>query len=456
MAVLNDWPWRHHARLSPDRTAVVAGDARRSWCALARQVEALAAGFLRQGVYAGCGVVLQAANSQQAVLAYLALLQCGARLLPLNPQLPAAQIAPLLPGLNIDFALTLSGTPLPSVAMLTLYPQPDTAHSPWQPQTLATMTLTSGSSGRPKAAVHTFRAHLASAAGVVEKMHFSADDSWLLSLPLCHVSGQGIIWRWLRSGACLVLAEEAPLHQALEQATFASLVPVQLWRLLQQPRLPHRLRNLLLGGATIPTTLTRQAEAAGIACWCGYGMTETASTVTMRRADSGDGVGWPLAGQRLRLVAGEVQIRSEALACGYWQDGQLLPLADSDGWFATRDGGRLDEQGLHLTGRLDNQFFSGGEGIQPEQIEAIIMAHPAVEQVFVVPQRDETFGHRPVALVTLKDAVPLESLKAWTLPRLAGFQRPVSWYLLPALDHGGIKISRRRLTDWVAKRQKEG
>ncbi|AXF76468.1 o-succinylbenzoate--CoA ligase [Erwinia tracheiphila] len=454
MVALNDWPWRDHARRHPDRSAMIAGNRQLSWFALAQQVDALAAGFLCQGVYTGCGVIMKAVNSQQAALAYLALLQCGVRLLPLNPRIPQAQIDVLLPGLNIDFALILSGTPLPGVAALFLHSQQKAVSCPWQPQALATMTLTSGSSGVAKAAVHTFQAHLASAAGVVEKLCFSAEDSWLLSLPLYHVSGQGIIWRWLRAGARLVLAEATPLPQALEQSTFASLVPTQLLRLLQQPRRPQHLRTLLLGGATIPVGLACGAEALGIACWCGYGMTETASTITAKRADESGSVGLPLAGHRIRVVDGEVQIQSDALASGYWQQGQLLPLVNDKGWFATRDGGYFNADGLQLTGRLDNQFFSGGEGIQPEQIEAVLQTHPAVEQVFIVPEWDLEFGHRPVALVRLKHAVPLAALADWAASHLAGFQRPVSWYPLPEPDGGGIKISRQWLRTWLANRQR--
>ncbi|WP_158783647.1 o-succinylbenzoate--CoA ligase [Pantoea sp. BAV 3049] len=449
----SDWPWRHWARFRPQKIAVAEGCHNLNWSQLAQQIDELAMGFISQGVHTGCGVVMKAGNSEQALLAYMALLQCGARLLPLNPRLPESQTATLLPVLNIDFALTLTGDSPAGIPALSMQYQKGRADRNWEPEALATLTLTSGSGGLPKAAAHTFRAHLASAYGVVTTMNFTAEDGWLLSLPLCHVSGQGIIWRWLLAGANLVLPGDAPLHQALDLSTFASLVPTQLWRLLQQPRLPENLHNVLLGGAAIPETLTQQAEAAGIACWCGYGMTETASTVTAKRADSCNGVGQPLAGQQVRVVEGEVQIRSPALACGYWRQGYLLSLAGNGGWFTTRDGGYLDDDGLHLTGRLDNQFFSAGEGIQPEQVEAVLLTHPAVEQIFIVPKADEEFGHRPVALVTLKAEVTLPELEAWSKTLLAGFQRPVRWYVLPELNSGGIKISRQRLVEWVARQE---
>ncbi|WP_034944362.1 o-succinylbenzoate--CoA ligase [Erwinia oleae] len=445
MAALSDWPWLRH----PAHAVALCGAGNAlSWQALAERIEQLAVGFSQQGVHPGAGVMLKAKSSETALLAYLALLRCGARLLPVNPQLPTTQLINILPDLNLDFALTLEGEadfPVPALQMQT---QPGCLSLQWQPDAIATLTLTSGSSGLPKAVAHTFRAHLASAAGVVACLNFHAGESWLLSLPLFHVSGQGIIWRWLLSGGCLVLSGERPLPQALAAASFASLVPTQLWRLLQQPTLPEKLHTVLLGGAAIPEALTAQAEARGLACWCGYGMTETASTLVARRAGAGATVGRALDGHRIRLHEGQIQVRSLALGCGYWRNGELLPLTDDAGWYSTGDRGRWHGEELEVVGRLDNQFFSGGEGIQPEQIEKILLAHPAVSSVFVVPKADSEYGHRPVALLAA-DA-PLPDIAEWATRRLAGFQRPVMWYPLPALHAGGIKISRRQLAEWVA------
>ncbi|WP_380179402.1 o-succinylbenzoate--CoA ligase [Kalamiella sp. sgz302252] len=449
MSAPDDWPWMHWARRASERSALTVNGNVWSWARLAERVEMLAIGFHRQGVHVGSGVALQAHNSEQALLAYLALLRCGARLLPLNPRLPATQIAALLPSLNIDYALTLSGEAPVTLPALRVISESGFLQHGWQKDAIATLTLTSGSTALPKAAAHTFSAHLASARGVATTLGFSAEESWLLSLPLFHVSGQGILWRWLYSGGRLVLADDS----SKQQATFASLVPTQLWRLLRHSEL--RLRTVLLGGAAIPNELTRQAEERGVACWCGYGMTETASTIAAKRADGGPGVGKPLPGHRIKLVNGEIALQSAALACGYWRDGDLLPLTDSDGWFFTRDSGVWTPDNLLINGRLDNLFFSAGEGIQPEQIEAVLAQHPAVEQVFILPQPDEEYGHRPVALVALRDKSSLLQLQAWAVDRLAGIQRPVSWHPLPQLHGGGIKPSRKQLADWLLQRQKQ-
>ncbi len=455
MAQLNDWPWRHWAAQRPLATAVIFERQPVSWLALQRQVDTLAADFQHQGVLPGCGVALCGKNSYPLLLAYLALLQCGARLLPLNPALPASVLATLLPDLGIAFAFSPDSLPeLPSALIVLSPPTVDERHLqllPWDGQRLATLTLTSGSSGLPKAAAHSYAGHLASAEGVLHLMDYQPQDSWLLSLPLFHVSGQGIVWRWLAVGAQLVVREMQPLAEALAGCTHASLVPTQLWRLLSEPMAEHALKEVLLGGAMIPVSLTQQAEAVGIRCWCGYGLTELASTVCAKRADELPGVGLPLQGREIRLVDQEVWIRSNSLALGYWRQGALLPIADDDGWFHTRDRGVMEQGELRIIGRLDNLFFCGGEGVQPEDVERVLAAHPQVLQAFVVPVDDPEFGQRPVAVIDAEGELSLDALLAWAQDRLANFQRPVALLPLPAaLKNGGIKISRRRLQQWAA------
>ncbi|STC86451.1 2-succinylbenzoate--CoA ligase [Edwardsiella hoshinae] len=452
MMIFGDWPWRHWARQRPTACALRLAGQEVDWQQFAQRVTALAAGLAEQGVTAGAVIALRGKNSVEMLYAYLALLQLGARVLPLNPQLPETRLAELLPSLTVAACVDLAGeTPITwpaSVAVLSLRSRAGEASAAWQPERQATLTLTSGSSGLPKAAVHSAAAHLASAAGVLSLMPLSAQDSWLLSLPLFHVSGQGILWRWLLAGACLVWRPMHPLHQALAGCSHASLVPTQLWRLLQSTQ-PVALRDVLLGGAMIPLALTQEAEARGIRCWCGYGLTEMASTVCAKRADGLPGVGHALPGREVRLAAdGEVLLRGASLACGYWQAGQLRPLLADDGWFHTRDRAVWTAGELCIQGRMDNQFFSGGEGIQPEDIERILLQHPAVSQAFIVPVADAEFGQRPVAVV--ESEVALTVLSAWLAPRVARFQHPVAWLPLPAaLKGGGIKIARRQVQQWA-------
>ncbi|HFF9681769.1 o-succinylbenzoate--CoA ligase [Enterobacter cloacae] len=444
----SDWPWRHWREQRADTPALRLNDEVLSWQQLYTRIDNLAAGFHQQGVEAGDGVLLLAHNHPQTLLAWLALLQCGARILPVNPQLPHPLLEVLLPQMTLRFALVLDGH-YDGLAALSMHAPSGEYRVAWQPERLASMTLTSGSTGLPKAAVHTCGAHLASAEGVLALMPYGEDDDWLLSLPLFHVSGQGILWRWLQAGARLTVREKQPLEQALQGCTHASLVPTQLWRLLNTHQ-RIALKAVLLGGAAIPVELTQQARAQGISTFCGYGLTEFASTVCAKEADGEPDVGSALPGREVQVVNGEVWIKAQSMASGYWRDGALLPLTNSEGWFATRDRGELHDGRLTILGRMDNLFFSGGEGIQPESLERIIATHPHISQVFIVPLNDAEFGQRPVAVVECEPGTDITRLPEWVQGKLARFEQPVHWLVLPAeLKNGGIKISRQALKQWV-------
>ncbi|NHB94027.1 o-succinylbenzoate--CoA ligase [Photorhabdus cinerea] len=450
------WPWRYWASLNPENIAIRLPDRSLNWHQLVASLDAIAANFRQQGVVEGSGVMLRGKNSEEMLFCYLAALQCGARVLPLNPQLPEILLSELLPRLKIDFVADFCGDDLPVINASPLNWQSnslnyDDSAAAWDAMRPASMILTSGSSGLPKAAVHSIYVHLASAQDVLSVMNFQQQDSWLLSLPLFHVSGQGIIWRWLMKGASLVLRDINPLEHALADCTHASLVPTQLWRLLEQSQnqLPN-LKEVLLGGALIPVELTQRAERRGIRCWCGYGLTELASTVCVKRADNLPGVGNPLPGKEIRLINEEIHIRSDSLASGYWLDGKLQPLTDSNGWFHTRDRGVIQNGELRILGRMDNQFFSGGEGIQPEEIERVINTYPQVEQSFAVPVPDPEFGYRPAVVIDSNSSEVIDSLPEWLIDKLASFQRPVAYYLLPQqFKNSGIKISRQQIKNWV-------
>ena len=143
-------------------------------------------------------------------------------------------------------------------------------------------------------------------------------------------------------------------------------------------------------------------------------------------------------------------IRADSLASGYWRNGQLTPLTGSDGWFHTRDRGMWNGDELYIAGRLDNLFFSGGEGIQPEDIEKVLVSHPQVSQAFVVPVEDAQFGHRPVAILDAQDSLPYDELNLWLSRQVPRFQLPVAYHALPAaLAQGGIKISRASVRQWL-------
>src|SRR5699024_405924 len=232
----------------------------------------------------------------------------------------------------------------------------------WMTQWPLTFTLTSGSTGLPKAVVHTLSQHLASAEGISPLLQIDENSEWLLALPLFHVSGQGIVWRWLQNGCCLRCVGDN-IYQNLLQVTHSALVPTQLQHFLyflQENKISSfRLSHILLGGAHIPVALTQQAIRAGIHCYSGYGMTEAASTVFAKKSDASAGVGYLLPLREYRLVDGEIWVRGQTLALGYWQkNGEIKTLLNQEGWFATRDKGyqATNTKELFIQGRIDNMF----------------------------------------------------------------------------------------------------
>ncbi|WP_439328369.1 o-succinylbenzoate--CoA ligase [Lonepinella sp. BR2357] len=445
-------PWQIYANQPQKQAQIALRDHSQgvafSWLELAQQISAKLAWLTALGLTAGSGVALSGKNSLELLLCYLAGLQGNMRVLGINPAFPREKIHQLCVTHQMQYWIDCTHTEKP----MAISPMADRVER----HEGLTLTLTSGSTGQPKAIVHNVQAHLANAAGVCALMAFTSDKSWLLSLPLYHVSGQGIVWRWLAQGAELHVPS-ADFYADVLQASHVSLVPTQALRLLDyvatKPKSAVQTQAILLGGANIPLEMTQKLTALGIQTYAGYGMTEMASTVFAKRCDGQSGVGQPLLGREFQIVKDEIWLKGAGLALGYWQQGHLQPVTNSQGWLATKDKAVWDGEQLHILGRLDNQFISGGENIQPEEIEQIIQQHPSVEQVFVLPVADQEFGQRPVAMVTFQQdfcQTAVQNLQDWLQDKIERFKQPVRYFPLTVKSQGNIKISRASLKQALA------
>jgi len=310
----------------------------------------------------------------------------------------------------------------------------------------ATVLFTSGSSAKPKAVVHDLNAHLMSARGANENIRLGAGDRWLVSLPLYHVGGLAILFRCRESGAEAVRRDpERAFGEQIERdgITHLSLVPTQLQRLLDAGTDLSHLKALLLGGAVIPPNLVQRALAAGLPLHTTYGMTETASQVTTTRPGASLAelatAGSVLPYRHLSISGeGEILVRGEVCCLGYHGSKRM----DPDAWLHTGDVGHVDKAGrLSVTGRLDNQFISGGENIYPETIERALLACPGVRRAVVVPRDDPAFGKRPVAFVDAASFAP-EDWIGQIQGALARFMVPDAFYPWPTDLPDGLKIPR--------------
>ena len=320
----------------------------------------------------------------------------------------------------------------------------------------ALIVATSGTTGTPKAAVLTYGNLFYNAEGSNQNIPLSPGDDWALSLPLYHVGGIGIIMRCVLAGACIRLTK----HGVHEQATHLSLVPTQLYRMLGTENIPSRgrLKAILLGGAPASAALLAEAHRRSLPIHLSYGLTEMGSQVatTPPGADleTLSTAGRVLPHRELRISEkGEILVRGKTLFAGYAQAGHLSAPLDDEGWFHTRDRGHVDEHGrLHVTGRIDNLFISGGENIQPEEVEEALLRIEGIEAAIVVPVDDEEFGRRPFAFVQSKTERPDEQqIRQQLRAHLPGYMIPVGVSPLPLSFAGEVKPDRRALQTEAAR-----
>lgn len=264
---------------------------------------------------------------------------------------------------------------------------------------------TSGSSGVPKQAHLSLENCYTSAQFPHPDLILKPGDHYLLSVPLHHVSGLSILFRCLLSGATFVLSNSGKDLSV----THISFVPTQLKRFLKNPSIYPNLKAILLGGASIPYDLCKEAYDRGFPIYITYGMTEMASQICTKPFHPKTGVAFdgPLSHRELKIVGGEIYVRGKTLFQGYHN----LPSPLIDGWFPTKDLGQMGPNGLELLGRKDRMFISGGENIHPEEIEKALLSHPEISAANVHSRPDPEFGARPIAFI----ATPLE------IPTILGY-----------------------------------
>ncbi len=320
-----------------------------------------------------------------------------------------------------------------------------------------TILRTSGSSSKPKSVFHTIEQHLANAKGAIAALGLDQKSRWLLSLPLYHVGGLGVVFRcWQAKAKVVVPPQKFELEGHIHEANIShiSLVQAQLLRLLEKEknlRALRRLKVIVLGGSAISPLLTKQMQELGIAVVRTYGMTEMASQITLTSLHEScpnlDSSGQLLPGRELKIGENqEILVKGPMLFSGYVEGSVLFPTRDADGWFHTGDRGFIDENlALHVLGRLDNMFISGGENIYPETIEKEILSYPDIEAVIVVARPHEKYGQCPIAFIKSKPPAVFNqaALVFYLAKRLAKFKIPKQFLPWPSdVPSNGIKVPR--------------
>jgi len=330
------------------------------------------------------------------------------------------------------------------------------ASLPSQLKNASTIIFTSGSSGEAKAVVHSLENHYFNAVGSNQNIAVQPGDRWLLSLPLYHVSGMGILWRCMLGGGDIVFPKKKDLAANISELaiTHVSLVPTQLLRLLEKKqdiKILKKLKCILLGGAPIPDDLLNKAKRLKLPIYMTYGLTEMASQVATSQKPFGPLQ--PLDHRELKIVNNEILVRGKTLFLGYLKNGKLQKPFDKNGWFHTGDLGTFSKkEGLKILGRKDNMFISGGENIYPEEIEKALFNTGWFENAVVVPVKNIEFGFRPLAFIKPHQKQKLTATKIIrqlkkTLP---SFKVPQTYRDFPKeYTQHGMKPDRQTLFAWL-------
>lgn len=339
------------------------------------------------------------------------------------------------------------------------------------PPAVAWLFYTSGTTGRPKGAMLTHKNLLAMTLSYfIDVDHISPEDSVLHAAPMSHGSGLYILPH-AAAGACQIIPESGGFDPAemaelfkVHQGVTVFAAPTMVNRMAQHQAFTgsgnHGLRTLVYGGGPMYLAdLQRAHEVFGYRLAQIYGQGESPMCITALDKRSHGDVGHPRYLGRLQSAGkvqtvmemkvvdaegstlppggiGEVVARGDAVMAGYWRDEAATAAALKDGWLFTGDVGSIDDDGfLTLRDRSKDLIISGGSNIYPREVEEVLLQHPAVAEVSVIGEADETWGEVVVAFVVTNPEVTLEveALDCLCLDHIARFKRPKRYHLVDAL-----------------------
>ena len=450
--------------------AIIWGTRTIDWQKLEQYLSSVIKHLKGRGIASQDRIVIIEHNSPEYVIILLALWKMGVVACPLNQNWPYETLAQCSQALNPKIILTghrqfkaLKKASVPIVEFKELI-----SYDARQAQEInnndfplaneATIIWTSGSSSQPKAAVHTWGNHVYSAKGSQEVIPLTQGDRWALALPLYHVSGISIVCRCFLAQAAVVVVGEDDLVNVLRKTkpTHISLVATQLYRLMEHKHNHELLKSItyiLLGGSSIPYSLLQKALSLDLSIYTSYGLTEMASQVATGKVEKLDQpCAEVLPYRQLKIDSdGQICVKGEVLFKGYLNQNKIYPEVDSEGWFKTRDLGKLEDGCLTVLGRMDNMFVCAGENIQPEEIENVLMRSPQVKEVIVISKDDPEYGQRPVAFVRVTGTFDENYLKNYCIPYLSKIKIPITFYAWPQDLSKGLKISRKFFQERVGK-----
>ncbi|MCB1916159.1 MAG: AMP-binding protein [Rhodocyclaceae bacterium] len=506
-----------HARRNPEKLGT--RDSRRSltYAAWDRRASLLAQSLLGLGLVKGDRVAVLAYNCVEWMEIYVGLARAGLVAVPLNFRLSAPEIAYIVG--DCEAAALISGpefvdTVAPIRAELAIAPDryivfDERPASAWQsydalvegaqrrialplvcPDETCALMYTSGTTGRPKGAIRSHAGSTLIALATALEMGFSADDTGLLVMPMCHANSLYFGTTFVHMGATVIVDDrrsfdpEALLATlARERVTFTSLVPTHYIMILALPEdVKAKYDMSSVGKLMISSAPARKATKVAILEYFTngklyelYGSTEAGWVTLLRPHEQLHKLGsvgreWAGSGA-IRLLdengvevpdgeVGELYSRTCYVFDGYWRNPEKTGQAFRGEWCSVGDMARRDEDGyIWLVDRKSNMIISGGENIYPSEVEGVLASHRKVKDVAVIGVPHEKWGETVQAVIVLHDGQQADSseIQSWCRERLAAFKCPraiafIDEADMPRTATGKIlhRMLRQRFTDSVS------
>ena len=495
------------ARQHPQRVVLVDACGSLTLGELWQRVSVLGEGFRRAGLQPGERLVLIGPNSAAWVQVWLAALAVGAVVVPLNPELRAADQAALIDHAGAGFVFIdqpekkvrtlhamlptrqfVLSQPLDGIDSLLL----SANAGPVAPLTasvggeLACILYTSGTTGAPKGVMLSHDGLLQNALDVVDYLELTEQDVALALLPFYYSFGHSILLTHLLAGARLVFGAsmmypERMLELVTEHGVSGLYGVPGLFRMLLQKRLLtdprwHSLRFVAQAGGAMPAIVANEIERSlpGRSLFVMYGQTEATARISYLspefRCLCPDSVGWPMPDTCIQIRddaqqllpcghVGQIWVRGPGVMLGYWRNSEATDQVLVNGWLNTGDMGELDSRGfLYIRGRRTDMLKVSGQRLHPQEVEAVICEIHGVEECAVDGMDDPLAGQVPRAFVVAAAGADItapdilrycrEQLAAWKIPRQIEMVRA-----LPKTGSG--KVQRHRLSDMAANNQRK-
>lgn len=480
------------ARVLADKTAILFNESRISFEALWNRVLRLAEGLAHEGLKKGDRVVCISTNHPAFLETYFASSLLGTLFVPLNFRLTLSELtfqvnhaepsAILLGPLQWNLADGLCHTaaarkpklfcvqknrgknccPYESLFSGTDKPGPaEEIRSPVSPEDPQLIMYTSGTTGIPKGPLLPYRKTLYNSLNAKVFFELSPEDAVVVPVPLFHSLGLNILSiPVLFQGGTVILMDRfdpADVLNAIQdhRATFMGAVPTIYKRLLEYGVESFDLSSLRFGftaGAPIPVSLIEAYHRRGILLKQGFGQTETSILCCLDARDAirkAGSVGKPVEHAEVRVVnekmedvlpgvLGEIVARGPIVMLGYWNRPEETANAFKGPWLRTQDLAMRDEEGfITLAGRKSDMYISGGENINPEEIEKTYLAYPGIEEIAVIGVPDPDLGEVGLACLVLREGfTPDEpALREYARDKLAGFKIPRRFLQVEHLPH---------------------